>query len=125
MPENKNTLPPVQIHFSVNFPVETRCSTSEEEPAIVEITKVEYSFEENAKKYDVTFFISGIKSFSVSDDDQECFIRWCLKKYGTETVVANGMCGTGNIEMGERFDEKESVVRGVPEGVYTFEIIYV
>ena len=46
MPENKNTLPPVQIHFSVNFPVETRCSTSEEEPAIVEITKVEYSFGE-------------------------------------------------------------------------------
>lgn len=120
-------MPPVRIHFSRPFPIETRTLTSEEEYAIVEVLKVEYGIDENGDDFDITFYLTGIKSFSVSDDDQECFIEWTLKPYGSENaaILCSGKTGTGSIEMGERFEERESIVKKVPEGDYLFEILYV
>ena len=122
---NKTNLPPVQIHFKENFPLETRCLTEDEEYAVVEILKVEYGLDKNGDNYDLTLFVSGIKSFSMSDDDQECFISWQLKPYGLEKICAKGTVGTGNLEMGERFTEKECIIANIPKGEYSFEIIYV
>lgn len=121
----KAGLPPVRIHFQNNFPIETRGMTADEEPAVIEITNAEYSLEEKGGKYDVIFYVSGIKAFSITDDDQECFIRWRLYRYGTKDLLAEGSVGTGRIEMGERFTERECTAPGIMPGDYTFEIIYV
>lgn len=128
MTANQNAeagMPPVRIHFASGFPIETRGITSGEEPVVVEITKVEYSLEESEDSYDVVFFVSGIKSFSITDDDQECFIKWGLYDHGSKEPEAGGTFGTGNIEMGERFTDIECRAGILPAGDYTFRIIYV
>ncbi len=118
-------IPPVRIHFQNRFPVETRGVTADEEPAVIELNKVEYSLEESGSLYDVTFYVSGIKAFSITDDDQECFIKWRMYRYGSKELIAEGDVGTGNIEMGERFTERECLVPKIHPGDYSFEIIYV
>ena len=119
-------LPPqVRIHFTSAFPIETRGITSEDEPAVIEVTNVEYSLKNNGSTYDVTFYVSGIKSFSITDDDQECFVKWGLFRYGSREMIAGGMAGTGCIEMGERFIEREFNAENIPSGDYIFEILYI
>lgn len=118
-------IPPIRIHFQDRFPIETRGITADEEPAVIEIHKVEYSLEERGSLYDVTFYVSGIKAFSITDDDQECFIKWGMFRYGSKEPVAEGSVGTGSIEMGERFNERECEAPGIMPGDYSFEIIYV
>ena len=123
--ENNNQMPPVRIHFSKTFPIETRCKTSEDEYAVVEVLKVEYGLDRTENGYDITFFVSGIKSFSMSDDDQECFIKWTLKDYVSSALIGEGYVGTGKLEMGERYNERECVCKNVSSGEYLFEIEYV
>ena len=122
---SNNDIPPVQIHFSREFPIETRCLTSEEEYAVVEVLKVEYGLDENGENYDITLFVSGIKAFSMSDDDQECFIKWSLKDYSSSQLIEEGTVGTGRIEMGERYTDRECIVKNIPAGEYLFDIEYV
>lgn len=128
MSENhQSDIPPVRIHFARPFPIETRTLTNEEEYAIIEILKVEYGIDDNEGDYDVTFYVTGIKSFSVSDDDQECLISWTLKPYNVPDAspIAIGQVSTGRIEMGERFDECETTAFSIPEGDYLFDILYI
>jgi len=123
-----NELPPVRVHFADTFPIETRCMTEEDEYAIVEILKIEYGIDDasdsNAQGlYDVTFFFTGIKSFSISDDDQVCLIRWEMRRKSTGEIVFSGTADSGRLEMGERFDEIESTALSVPEGDYTLSVL--
>ena len=130
----EKTLPPVRIHFSDTFPLETRCLTEEGEIAIMEILKVEYGLEDEPDEngnWPVTLFFTGIKSFSVSDDDQACLIRWELKpleqnaqgRDGAAAFPVTSAANTGKLEMGERFDDIESIAYDLPEGDYTLNIL--
>ncbi len=117
---------PVRLHFSKPFPIETRCPTSGDELSVVEILNVEYGLEEEQEgTYELSLFFSGIKSFSFSDDDQECTILWSLSAKDGSASIIKGSTKTGNIEMGERFSDVCTTLKGIPAGDYLLEILYV